>query len=537
MRFRKSTTVAGALALACWVLGADAAWASVRSQALYARGLVPFHRGYWDEAYELFNQAVAADEDDSAALYYRGLAQARRGLRAQAIGDLERALKLDKSLSQAALDLGVAHFDEGNFEKAVPWLNQAYNQGTDKLSAALFLGISYYRLEDYSNSLKYLEEAKADPELRQAALYYGGLALMRLGHANQAQTALAEALRENPRSEMGKAAGRAAASDSPEAAAANALAPASAGLRMSAGSGFEYDSNVNIGATNGTLATDSQADGRYVFSAGGSGTLLSTDWGELSASASLSQSVHFSLTEFDLTATRARLEWTDRPGWWAYGASAGYDFNALNYQSFFQDAIVSPWAAVYETRQLATQGYYTFRYRDFFRGPYDPFRDGINNAFGIRQYLLLPEGGTLLHAGYQFDSELPEDRNSGDPYVKAGAQDFEAMGHQFDLQASTEIGLPNGVPVLGSAGYRFRFEDYQNDNSRGRPGNADPREDFENLFALRVGHDLSAYSEALARITRRTVLSVSFILDTNSSNYDEFEYDRFIGQVGLDAQF
>ena len=51
----------------------------MQSQVLYARALVPFHEGRWEQAYTVFDEAVAADDRDALAVYYRGLTQARRG--------------------------------------------------------------------------------------------------------------------------------------------------------------------------------------------------------------------------------------------------------------------------------------------------------------------------------------------------------------------------------------------------------------------------------------------------------------------------
>src|SRR5262245_24102258 len=88
-----------------WALGAailiacavhpSAASADARSQALYARGLVFFHSGQWDEAYKLFEAASQADPQDAVALYYRGLAAARLGYTNVALQSVESATKLN----------------------------------------------------------------------------------------------------------------------------------------------------------------------------------------------------------------------------------------------------------------------------------------------------------------------------------------------------------------------------------------------------------------------------------------------------------
>lgn len=528
----------GLIALAALALAAPTAQASVRSQVLYARGLVPFNRGYWEQAYRLFNDAVRADPKDAQALYYRGLTQARRGSTSAAITDIQNALELDPALEHAPLDLGVAYLDQGSYADARLWLEKAYRQGADKMDAALFLGVALYRLEDFPGALKYFEEAKGDPETRQAALYYGGLALIRLDQNQQGRNAITEAAREHPDTDIGRAANRYLSGGAPEALPVEQVM--SQRFTLLTDARMEYDSNVVIGSKDGPSGTHDDPDGRGVIGVAGRGVILDTDWGQLSGAAGLSQSIHFSRTDFDLTSTRTRLEWAGHPGRWTYGASAGYDFYGLDYQSFYQDVVVSPWLAFYENDITATQGYYTFRYRDFFRGPFDPFRDGFNNAVGLRQYVLLPNGFGIFHGGYQFDYESPEDTGKSDPYVSEGAKDFEYMGQQIDLEVDSAIDLPGLGTIDGALGYRFRYYGYTNDNSRSReedPSDPKKRSDFGNLFALTLARDLNQNIPALQNLTQRTDVTLSLIANVNSSNLDVFEYNRVIGALGLRAQF
>ncbi|HYD48943.1 MAG TPA: tetratricopeptide repeat protein [Terriglobales bacterium] len=520
-------------------LGAPLADASVRSEVLYARGLVPFNNGYWEQAYRLFNEAVKADPRDAQALYYRGLTQARRGSQRAAVADLERALQLDPSLAQASLDLGIAYLDQGDNANARLWLERAYRQGADRLTAALFLGIALYRSNDLHGALRYFEEAKADPQARQAALYYGGLALIGLEQTQQGRNALAEAARERPDSEMGRAASRYVAGDT-IAPVAELAAPAQRRFSIGTLARLEYDSNVVLGSDDAIGDTEADPDARAVIGVGGRVLLLESDWGDLAARASLSQSIHFSQREFDLTAARARIEWAAKPSWWGYGATAGYDFHALEYETFYQDFVVSPWLALYEHERTATQLYYGFRYRDFFREPFDPFRDGINNAGGVRQYVLLPDDVTILHGGYQLDYESPEDTGDSDIFLAAGAEDFEYLGHQIDLQLDSAVDLPAVGVFSGSLGYRFRYDDYSNDNSRSReqdPSDPEPRRDLEHLFALIIARDLNENIAFLRDVTQRTELTLSLIADINTSNLDVFAYDRVIAGFGIRAEF
>src|SRR5947207_1226395 len=115
-----------AIGVALLALGIAApAPANTRSQQLDAKGLVPFQAQRWQQALQVFTEALAADPDDAVAAYYRGLSQARLGNRPSAISDIERALALDPSLKSALLDLGILYFDSGQYPAAQQWFERA----------------------------------------------------------------------------------------------------------------------------------------------------------------------------------------------------------------------------------------------------------------------------------------------------------------------------------------------------------------------------------------------------------------------------
>jgi tetratricopeptide (TPR) repeat protein len=494
------------------------AQADVRSHALYARGLIPFNGGQWQQAYRLFDQAVQTDRTDALAMYYRGLTQVRLNQTAGAIKDLEQALTLDPSLAHAPLDLGIAYFDGGQFAAANTWLERAYKQGNERLVCAFFLGVTLYRLGDEAAALAYLNEAKADPEVQAAARYYAGLVLAHQGDTAAAHDAFAQVAKEQPQSEIGRAAQRyeapAEARQPPSAIGRGPQQPWSVYAKL----GFEYDTNVVIGPSDSAskaAGISRQGDGRTVLGAGGGYTLLDADVGSLRASYDFYQSIHFRLTDFDLQGHRLRLDAASHPGLLSYGLSGTYDFYALDYQSFFQELLGTPWLAVAEGPDAATQLYYTVRGRDFFRKPYDPARDAVDHAFGLRQFLVLGDVERVLSFGYQFDSEGSLTHGS------VIARDFDYNAHQLDVGlTATLFGL-----VRGQVAYLFRLEDYRFPNSRAIDGVR--RHDNEHQIAVALEHDLTS---ALA-------LTCDFVGVINNSNIPNFAYDRDIVSVGVRVQF
>jgi tetratricopeptide (TPR) repeat protein len=514
--------ITGALIASAVLGGLSPAVANVRSQALYARGLISFSSGQWEPAYRFFDQAVQADATDAVALYYRGLTQARRGQRAPAIHDIEHALQLNPGLSHAILDLGIVYFDDGQYGPAKVWLERAYQQGVERFTAAFFLGLACYRTGDDAGAQKYLTEAEADPDLRPSARYYASLALLRQGKTAAARTELQQVVRELPQSEIGKAA--------QQAVSGKAL-PATGGparhkpWSIYGEAGFQYDSNAVLAPSDAGVKTSEgigrESDGRAVIALGGAYQLLENAIGSLRAEYDFYQSIHFNLTEFDLQGHRVRLDAASAHGPWSYGLTGIYDFYALDYQTFFQEGLGTPWVAFNETSAAATQGYYTVRGRDFFRQPYSPARDGINNAVGIRQYLDLSTLGPtdlLLSIGYQFDAE-----NTGGVPQNTAARDFQYKGNQADIS----VAFPVLTLAQAQLGYLFRLEDYQYPNSRAGTGFQFRRHDNEHQVAVALQRNLTDH--LAARLEYFGVI--------NNSNIANFEYDRNIVGASVRVTF
>lgn len=517
-RVRKQIIITGVMLLGVALL-LSPAWANVRSQALYARGVIAFDRGQWAQAYPLFNRAVVADATDAVALYYRGLTQARLKQPADAIKDIEHALQLDPTLPHAALDLGIAYFDDGQYTPAKTWLERAHQQGVERFTAAFFLGLTCYRTGDDAAAQKYLNEAEADPDLRPSAQYYAGLALLRQGKTDAARAELQQVMREQPQSEIGKAAQRAVSIKDLRPAGGPAATQKPWSLYGEVG--FQYDSNAVLAPSDAGVKVAEgigrQSDERAVIALGGNYQLLDTDIGSLRVEYDFYQSIHFHLTEFDLQGHRVRLDAASARGPLSYGISGIYDFYALDYQSFFQEGLGTPWVAVNETDAAATQAYYTLRGRDFFRKPYDPARDAINNAVGIRQYFdlgTLGPGDWLLNFGYQFDAE--------DTVAHGlGAKDFQYKGQQVDLALSFPLYSLAQVEL----GYLFRLEDYQFPNSRSNFQVR--RHDNEHQVAVAVQRKLTANVSA----------EIDYFGVINNSNIANFDYDRDIVAASVRVTF
>lgn len=500
-------TIVAALAVA---LLAAAAQANVKSHSLYARGLVPFNAGEWEVAYRFFDRALEADRTDALAWYYRGLTQARLGRTVEAVQDLEQASVLNPTLPHAALDLGIAYISAGRWEEARRSLERAYQQGHEKLTAAFFLGLTLYRLDDSSNALRYFNEAKVDAELAGAASYYAGLIQIQAEQVNAGRTDLEATTRALPESDIGRAAQEYLTTGSVSSPGPDDEAKP---WSVYGGLNFEYDSNVTIGPGDTDFNTpvdiSGEADGRVVLRAGGRYSFLNSEQLSLLGTYDFSQSIHFDLTEYDLQGHRLGLNLGSQSGAFSYGMATGYNFFALNYQTFFQEGMGTPWATYAINDWTSTQAYYTIRGRDFFRAPFEPGRDAVNHAFGLRQYFTFGDPRSILSAGYQFDIE---DTISNGPQGRT----FAYQGQQFDVDFRLPVWDDGQIQLA----YVFRYDDYDHLESG---WTLKRRQDDEHQFVVAAAKPISDYVS----------LQLSYAGVINNSNVTEFEYDRHIVSGGI----
>jgi len=530
MGARKMTGKVFAAAMITLVLSTAPVWASVKSQAEYARGLIAYNQGRWEKAFASFDKAVQADPNDAWSLYYRGLTQGKRGAAAAAVADIERALGIDPKLPHAALDLGIAQLDAGQVEAARESLERAYQQGSERHVAALYLGIANYRLNENAEASKYLTEAEADPEVRSSARYYNALALIRQRRGDAARAELGAVSQEAPDTEMAKAAQPYLAEEG-ESSLAQVTAAKAWSVRGIAR--LEYDSNVVAGPSSAPPQPNNlpgnvkgKGDGRVVLGAGGQYQIVDNDQWSLSLGGDINSSIHFSLRQFDLLGLPLWMQVSSQFGEVRYGVVGEYHYYLLDYESFYQQGLVTPWVSFPEADGLTGEVYYTFRGRDFFDEPFEkkgrgfnPGRDGMNHAIGLRQQFEMEDLGLTLSGGFQYDKE---DTISNGPM----GRDFQYNGYQLDLggrYALTEA-------IRFDASYLLRLEQYDHPNSlAGAPNASAAFRRHDNVHFLMLGGEYD--------LTENVALTAAFLAVINGSNIPNFDYDRFILSPGVRVSF
>lgn len=502
------------VALAAVLALASSAGAAFRSDVAYTRGLIPFYEERWEQAELAFDEAVRADPNNAVAFYYRGLCNARLGFTEQAIRDVERALELRPDLP-GALDLGILYFEQDRREQAELWLQRAYRQPPTRFSAALFLGLSHFRRGDDAGAHEFLLDAAKDPRLRQTAQYYDALLALRAGKTEEARRLLENVAQLDAETEIGQVARQSLAESGP-AVAAEEEKPWSIGGYA----GFEFDSNVPLAANQHDIeksrGIDQKEDGRSVLGVGAAYRIVDSNLVQGTLSYDLTQSLHFQINDFDLQGHRLRLDLSTPDGALQYGVTGLYDFYLLNFEKFYQQGLAIPWLVYRENTVTATQVYYRFRSRDYLNDPFDPFRDGYNNAVGLRQFFLLGAVGRQLSVGYQWEDENP---------ISDDGNDFEYAANQIDLRLDFEL----LDWATGVAGYVFRLEDYQFRNSRTGtpPAFGRRRHDGQHQIVLHLERPLLPY----------LVAEIEYLGVINGSNIDEFEYNRHVVSAAVRIDF
>jgi tetratricopeptide (TPR) repeat protein len=490
------------------------AGASYRADLIYSRGLISYHDARWEQAALAFDGAAKADPQNAAALYYRGLCNARLGFKDEARSDIERALELRPDLP-AALDLGILYFEQGQSEQAEFWLQRAYHQAETRFSAALFLGLSHFRRGDDDAAHEFLVDAAKDPQLRQTAQYYDALLALRAGRTEEGRRLLDGVAQLNVETEIGRIA-REVVGEPVVATTSSDGKPWSIGGYA----GFQYDSNVPLAANDTDIeksrGISGKQEGRSVLGVGAAYQIVDSNLGQGTLSYGLSQSLHFDASDFDLQGHRLRLDLSSPAVGFQYGVTGLYDFYLLNFEKFYQQGLAIPWVAYHENDVTATQLYYRFRSRDYLDDPFDPFRDGYNNAVGLRQFFLLGAVGRQLSVGYQWENENP---------ISKDGNDFQYCANQVDLRFDFTV----RDWFSGVAGYLFRMEDYQFRNSRtgSPPDFGRRRHDRQHQIVLHFERPLIPH----------LIGAVDYLGVINDTNIDEFEYNRQVLSGSIRVEF
>jgi hypothetical protein len=242
------------------------------------------------------------------------------------------------------------------------------------------------------------------------------------------------------------------------------------------------------------------------IAAGGTDVLWQHDRTQLSVGFDFYQSLHFHLTDFNLQDDGPSVQLVTAVGPFQFGVLGRYDYYLLSTDSFLQEVSALPWITVLDDTGR-TEIFFRVRRRDFIKQDFW-IRDAFNYATGLQRYFYLDSADRYVFLGYRYDREDPV-------HGSAAAQQFGYDGQEV----SGGLGwiLPAGITA--EFVYAYRYENYAQAS--------DGRHDNQHDFTLVGRKDL----------TEHLALVAGYFGTINNSDKEEFQYDRNIGSVALEARF
>lgn len=494
----------------CW---SPLAWSGEKSQQLYAAGLVPFHKGRYEEALALFQQAATADSQDYLAVYYVGLTYGKLGRYTESLPHLEKTVGLRPNFAPARQDLGVAYYQVQRYPEALAQLRVAERLTPTNGLVHYYSGLSAYRVKEHAAAQASLQRAaELDPALRYRAQYYLGLSWLAAGRRDKAVQAFQVAASESPRTEV---AGYAQQRIEEITEGRHQGRPEKR-WNVRLGLSSQFDSNVLLQPDDEGVLLGRAGDGddfRFTFFAGGQVDLWQGASTYLRSQYDFYQTVQVELSEFDFQTHLFRLTGGWSPtSFLTVGLEGGTHYFRLGGDSYLHEYYGMPfvglsplsWAYTYLSYRLLDQNYLTT--------VFDPIRSGLFQTAMARQYFLLHGFERYLFVGYQYTEE--------DPRLRAG-NDFQRQGNAGEVGGRTPSPFGTALEAL----YSFRRDEYTFFNSRTAFTQAREDDRHSIYFILRKP------------LTPRVEVNVSYLGAVNNSNIADFEYDRHIGSVGFEVGF
>jgi tetratricopeptide (TPR) repeat protein len=267
--------------------------------------------------------------------------------------------------------------------------------------------------------------------------------------------------------------------------------------------GFQYDSNVVLEPSDGTLpeGISRKSDWRGVIYIDGKFTPAITDNLVVGPTYSFYQSFHTKLSDFNVQQHLPGiiLNYTFNRNFF-FRALYTYEYTTVGTEEYLSAHSISPAIVIAEGEGFFTTLRYAYQNKDFKDS--DLFennseRDGSNNLAGITQYV--PIGRVaILSLGYTYDHDTTD-------------EDYWSYnGHKGNVDLRLDLGQKWFVDLMGE----YYAKDYRDEY----PGTGEKRQD-----------DTSTFSSTLMKtIGSNFDITVGWQYVKNKSNIDIFEYERNI---------
>jgi 2-polyprenyl-3-methyl-5-hydroxy-6-metoxy-1,4-benzoquinol methylase/Flp pilus assembly protein TadD len=166
--------------------------------SLLQKGEKSFKNNHFQEAEQIFAEAISMDEQNVAAWHKLGQTWRRMGKKHEASEALTMAHQLSPEDSHILFDLGASLIETGQDLSGLSYLEKSYKLAPSK-DLAILLGDAYFNLKDYKSSSFYYLSAYKDHKSDQSLQYKLAVTLHRNGELDQAIGMMVRLVNQNPK--------------------------------------------------------------------------------------------------------------------------------------------------------------------------------------------------------------------------------------------------------------------------------------------------------------------------------------------------
>lgn len=393
---------------------------------------------------------------------------------------------------ETAMTMGSFQLETGEYRSAVENFKKALALKAGEKAAMISLGIAYSRARDYANARSVFFEALAADRSNPRIRYELGAVLYKLGDTEGARGQFTSVY-EGPADETLKAAAR-------EYLDIIAAEREKKIFSLDVLTGFQYDSNVILDPANPVIPGRKQADGRFLAVVNGKYKFLDSQKTAADADYSLYQSLHNTLSDFNVRQHNIRLSGRyDATEKTRFDLRYGFSYALVGGDKYSAVHQIRPAASFGFSLESATEFFYAYETKKFYDSglfPANSGRNGNSNAAGVSHTIVLG-GQSAVTAGYAYDRDST-DRDFWDYRGNKGFVSFQA-------------GLSAVKVSLAASYYDKKYEGIIT-------GFTEKRHDGTQEYSLTLER----------KITKNVSLDLSDLYISNDSNLAPYEYTRNI---------
>ena len=477
-------------------------------RAYYDFGVFAYEDGDYEDAEKNFKNALKFNPDSPFYNHYLGKTYLKMERYQEAENYLEKAWEVNPDISGLKYDMALLNYKTSKYSRAADLFAEIVEEDPSNVLAYYQAGISLYKQKRYGKSLDYLiGAAEKSPTLKANSYYYAGICYQKIGRIEKAVEKF-EYVKENADSESLREYAIKGLEGIEKQKAA--LKPYSIYLKI----GYQYNDNVPLEPLDEDIYEDiyevkyeDEADFATVGYFSGRYNLVERDDYEIGAGYDHYQTVHNSLKEWDLVASRPNLYIKYRFYPFSFGFSYLPSYYWVESDSYLMRHQLNPEVTWKVNENLATRFSYSYYKNNYLQDDNDKRDGNTNDIFLDVYYSILDNRGRLFGGiGYEDNSASHSD-------------------YYYD-QLKTKLGISLKIPWGLNLSLTGRYYDREYDN-------------VDSDYGVKRKDTKYKGSISLSRRFLYDWLSilVEFDYTEKNSNIDVFDYKRNRTTLSLEARY